>query len=170
MADYAGEMPRTAVSAGRRTPAARRRIVAGAAAAACALGAASWLLLGAATRAALPDATPFTIAGAPGTLPPGVPVPLDLRVENPNPFALRLTSLTVTVAARTSVAGCDGARDFRVTGLARPVEVPARSSAALTALGVPRAALPTVTAPGLPGRCARARVVLRYAGRATPPR
>lgn len=139
-------------------------------AAACALGATGWLVLPAVHRAAVPAGRAFTIAGAPDRLVPGEPSPLDLTVTNPNPFPVRVTSLTVQVAARTSVPGCLGDRDFRVSPLSGRVDLPARSASTLSALGVGSGRLPTVTAPAGPGPCAAARVTLRYAGTAVPAR
>ena len=91
-------------------------------------------------------------------------------MTNPNAFPVRVTALTVRVARRTSSRRCLGDRDFATAPLGRPVDLPAGSSATLSALGVPSHLLPTVTAPRGGSACNAARVTLRYAGTAVLPR
>lgn len=96
---------------------------------------------------------PFTIAGAlPGALSPGSSQPLLLTISNPFDFALRVTSLTVTVRPGSSQAGCDGPSNLVVTqsntsGGSVSIVVPPRGSVTLPAQG---ATTPTVAMLDLP--------------------
>ena len=115
----------------------------------------------------------FSLSGsATGALSPGgEPGPIDLAVTNPNNQPLRITNLGVTVTG-TSRAGC-AAADFTVRQYAGsyPLTVAARATGVrLGTLGVPLAALPTVTL--LDGArnqdaCKGVTVLLAYTGSAT---
>ena len=86
----------------------------------------------------------FTIeGGASGPLGPGVSQPLPLVISNPNPIAIYVTSILVSVRAGSSNAQCDGPTNLQVTQ---------SSATATNALVVPaggRVALPSgsVSAP-----------------------
>lgn len=58
----------------------------------------------------------FAIAGSLAeALAPGVSRPLALTISNPNPVAIYVTGLTVTVRPGSSKAGCDGPSNLSVT-------------------------------------------------------
>ena len=94
---------------------------------------------------------PFGIAGnLTGPLAPGVSLPLELTVTNPNSRPLSVTNLTVTidsVTRRVPVTGACGPADYAVTQYSGPYPliVPAGGSASLSGLGVPPGAWPKVT-------------------------
>ncbi len=121
----------------------------------------------AASNAASPKSV--TVAGDAAGLAPGVGVPLDLRVTNPDPQPLLIDALTVTVTG-TSLPRCPAAANYAVTQLAPsayPLSVPARSTRSLSELGVPVAARPTVRMLALAtsqDACRGARVSLSYTG------
>jgi len=71
------------------------------------------------TVAASPSAPepsgPFTMTSTfPGTLTPGSSQPLSLRISNPFGFAIRVTSITVTIRPGSSQAGCDGQANLAI--------------------------------------------------------
>jgi hypothetical protein len=79
---------------------------------------------------------PFTISGGyGGLLYPGKTADLALRVANPNGQPILVTSLTVTIQAGSSKAGCDGQRNLEITAsnvsAANPLTVPANGSVTL---------------------------------------
>jgi hypothetical protein len=96
---------------------------------------------------------PFTITGGlPGALSPGSSQPLPLTISNPFDFALRVTSLTVTVRPGSTQAGCDGPSNLLITqsntsGGSVWIVVPPRGSVTLPAQG---ATTPTVAMLDLP--------------------
>ena len=74
----------------------------------------AWTVL--ASPSAPEPSGPFTITGnLPNALSPGASQPLPLRISNPFDFALRVTSLTVTVRPGSSQAGCDGPSNLVIT-------------------------------------------------------
>jgi hypothetical protein len=158
-------MPRTVIGAKMRS-ARRRHAAIVLAASACGSGAATVLAVPAFVHAPLPTPRGFAISGAPPALVPGRPAPLDLTLSNPNAFPVRVRAIVVAVAERTSLAGCDGTTGFRTSALVGPVDLPARTTATLSALGVAEDRLPTVTALTGADGCGHARITLRYAGRA----
>lgn len=91
----------------------------------------------------------FSVAGdLASPLSPGVTVPLDLALTNPNNFAISVQSLGVSLQEHTGNAGCSGTQDFVVTGVAAsayPIVVPAGTTRTLSSLGVPAASRPAVT-------------------------
>ena len=116
---------------------------------------------------------PFAITGQlPGAVLPGASIPLDLRLTNPNPRALRITQLTiaVTVDPAHARAGCDRLRDFHVVKLppsAYPIRLRAHQRARLSELRVlvpPR--LRMIDRPANQNACKGAQLRLRYAGKA----
>jgi hypothetical protein len=128
------------------------------------------------TAAAVADAAPrpsavgFAVSGRPaGRLVPGGELPIDLRLINRRPYALRVTALRVAVAA-VSRAGCLARANFATRAYrGRPIVLPARAARTLTGLGVPRSLWPRVAMRDTAGRqdaCAGARLSLRYTGSA----
>jgi hypothetical protein len=125
------------------------------------------------------SARPFTISGnLSGALSPGVSLPLNLTLSNPNKKPLSVTNLTVTVqnVTRTSSAvtrnlPC-GTADYAVTQYSGPypLTVPANGTVSLSSLGVPPLALPKVamldTGSNQDG-CKGATLTLAYAGSGT---
>ena len=96
---------------------------------------------------------PFTVSGSVGGLVPGVWRPLTVTVSNPNPVAIRVSALTVAVAADSSPPGCTSAAnlELRQPSVTRSsvLLVPAHGSVTLPAQGLATAAirlrnLPTV--------------------------
>lgn len=86
--------------------------------------------------AAATTGLPFTISGGyGGLLYPGKTGDLALRISNPNGSTIYVTSLTVTIQAGSSNAGCDGQRNLTVTqsnvSSANPLTVPANGSVTL---------------------------------------
>jgi hypothetical protein len=119
--------------------------------------------------------SPFTISGSLSGLAPGVTVPLNLTVSNPNKKTLSVTNLTVTVqsVARTSYAVSHSqpcsTSDYTVTQFTGPypLTVPANGSASLSDLGVPSSAWPKVTLIDRPVNqdgCKGATLALAYSG------
>lgn len=82
------------------------------------------------------QAVPFTISGdARGTLyPDGAAEPITLRLANPNPIRIFVTSLTVTLRSSSLPGGCTRA-SFEITqsnvSSGNPAEVAAHASVAL---------------------------------------
>ena len=114
----------------------------------------------------------FPLSGdAVDTLYPGTSSPVDVRITNPFPFALKVLSVTVTVAPATTSAACSGTQNLQVTRrLAVQPTIPAGATKALSELGVPRSSWPQVTMPNLltnQDACKLARFTLRYTGTAT---
>lgn len=109
---------------------------------------------------------PFTLDGPTGGatgLAPGVSVPLNLRIGNPNSTDLTVGSLSVWVLSTTS-PGCLPA-NYRVTQLTGRVVVPAGARRTLRQLGVATAALPRLEMLNLPTNqdaCKGATVRLSY--------
>lgn len=118
---------------------------------------------------------PFTISGnLAGLLAPGVSLPLDLTLANPNNKPLSVTNLTVTVQSVTRAPGatrpCSTA-DYGVTQYSGPypLTVPANGSATLSGLGVAPASRPKVSminAPTNQDGCKSATLTLAYSGSA----
>jgi hypothetical protein len=114
---------------------------------------------------------PFTVTGgATGSLAPGFSSPLALTVTNPNPVAITLTELQVTVAARTSNPGCEGPANLALTqsnlSAANPLVVPANGHASLPSGGV---SAPQVLMRDLPTNqdaCKNAAFTFDYSGSA----
>lgn len=125
--------------------------------------------------AAVADAAPrkpapagFSVSGRPvGRLVPGRSLPIDLRLENRRPFALRVTVLTVAVRAAAR-PGCAPRANFAARPYrGRPLLVPPRAVRTLSGLGVSRSLWPRVAMRDTAvsqDACAGARVTLRYAG------
>jgi hypothetical protein len=115
------------------------------------------------------DPLPFTIAGrgAGALLPGGPDVPLDLVFSNPNPIAITVTGVTVTVAG-TWAAGCGAANVVVAAQLGAQPAVPAGTTASLSGLGVPSSAWPRLHVPdeGDQNACRGATVQLAYTGTA----
>jgi hypothetical protein len=138
-----------------------------------ALAAAGALVAAAAVADAAPRrslAAGFAIAGrAAGSLAPGRSRPIDLRLTNRHPFALRVTSLSVSVSA-AGRPGCAPRANFATRPYSgRPFVVPAKAARTLGGLRIPRWHWPRVTmrdtaAPQ--NACAGAGLTLRYTGAA----
>ncbi len=120
----------------------------------------------------------FQISGRVSGLQPGFPRPLNLVLRNPNPVAIRVTRLVVSlrglIAPRASGADPCGLADFYVQQYrgAYPLRLPGHSTRTLARLRVPPAALPAVVLLNRPldqDGCQGAKVTLTYTGRAVGP-
>ena len=96
---------------------------------------------------------PFTVSGSVGDLVPGVWRPLTVTVSNPNSVTIRVSALTVAVAADSTPPGCTSAAnlDLRQPSVttSSALLVPSRGSVTLPAQGLATAEirlrnLPTV--------------------------
>lgn len=138
-----------------------------------ALAAAGALVAAAAVADAAPRrsvAAGFTISGRPaGSLAPGGSRPIDLRLTNRHPFALRVTALTVAVSA-AGRPGCAPRANFAARPYSgRPFVLPAKAARTLRGLGIRRPLWPRVAmrdTAAAQDACAGARLTLRYAGAA----
>jgi hypothetical protein len=114
----------------------------------------------------------FTIAGNPnGPLSPGRMVPINLRLGNPYGFAIKVTSISITIRS-SSAPGCLAADNFTVSRpFVGPVTVPANTTMTLADLNVSPRDWPSLLLIDRPtvdqGACKGASVVLAYAGFAT---
>ncbi|MDQ1683702.1 MAG: hypothetical protein QOC82_439 [Frankiaceae bacterium] len=119
----------------------------------------------------------FTITGPSfSNIAPGVNIPLDLAISNPNTQALNVTNLTVTVQSVTKAAGIDPSlkcttADYVVTqyGGTYPLTVgPGANSVKLSALDNIAAHLPTIgmlnSSTANQDGCRGANVVLAFTG------
>lgn len=92
----------------------------------------------------------FAVSGnLSGLLAPGVKLPLDLTMTNPNKKALSVTNLSVTIKSVTKAAGRSGtctAADYSVTQYSGPypLTLPGNGSATLSGLGVASSAWPQI--------------------------
>ena len=120
------------------------------------------------------DGKPFTISGnLAGSLAPGVSLPLDLTLTNPNNQKVSVTNLTVTIKSVTKAAnapaGSCTTADYAVTQYSGPypLAVAANGSAKLSALVASNAKWPQVrmlnTTSNQNG-CKGATVTLAYSG------
>jgi len=98
-----------------------------------------------------PDVRSFQIQGeAVGELSPGVSVPVDVRVTNPESSAMSLKSLETSVDAVNAPGAVPGlpcsVADFHVSQLeiSEPLDVPASSTTSLGALGIPESEWPRI--------------------------
>jgi hypothetical protein len=118
----------------------------------------------------------FTISGdLSGALAPGVSLPLDLQLTNPNnkPVSVGNLSVSIQEVRRTATAvarglPCSGS-DYAVTQYAGPypLTVPTQSTRSLSQLGVPPAQRPQVSMVNRPVNqdgCKGATVTLSYSG------
>jgi hypothetical protein len=91
---------------------------------------------------------PLEIAGSvPEQLGPGVRVPIDVAMTNPNNFDISVTNIAIAVEQATSRSGCKGLDNFAVDQLpaARyPLSIPSKTTLKLSDLGVPASARPSV--------------------------
>jgi hypothetical protein len=116
---------------------------------------------------------PFAISGnLAGLLAPGVTLPLNLTVTNPNNKPVSVTNLTVTLQSVTrapvTTKPC-GTGDYSVTQYSGPypLTTPANGSATLSGLGVARSSMPKVSmvnAPTDQDGCKGASLTLAYLG------
>jgi hypothetical protein len=112
----------------------------------------------------------FNIAGGVGNLMPGVDTAIRLTLTNPNGVPIYVTTLTVTIAADSTPAGCSSANNVQLTqsnaSSADPITVPAKGSVTLTS--APRA--PKIVLLNLPGVnqdvCKNKSFALTYSGSA----
>jgi len=104
-----------------------------------------------------------------GPLAPGVSRPVNLVILNSFNFAIRVTSVAVTIGS-SSKTGCVSGDNFTVThSLLTPVTVPANSSRSLSAAGVDQANWPLVTMRNLASpqdACKNATFTLTFSGTA----
>jgi hypothetical protein len=122
-----------------------------------------WRLLAPKGFAILPQLTGI------GALYPGAPAtPLPLRIENPNPAPIFVTSLRVATVA--DPPGCAAATNLLLSaaGLskARPLRVPAAGSANLPAAGISAPAIQLRDLPVNQDACQRAQFPLSFSGEA----
>lgn len=106
-----------------------------------------------------------------GLLAPGVSRPVDLVIHNPFNYAIKVTSVAVTIG---SAPGCPAAQNFALEhSLIGTVTVPANTARSLSALGVPEADWPLVRMVNLPttnqDACKNTSVTLTYSGTAEKP-
>ncbi|CAN7382572.1 hypothetical protein LJR027_002169 [Terrabacter sp. LjRoot27] len=96
---------------------------------------------------------PFTVTGSVGDLAPGVWRPVSATVTNPNPVTIRVSALTVAVAADSTPPGCTSAPNLELRQPTASADlvllVPARGTVTLPDQGVATASirlrnLPTV--------------------------
>lgn len=99
----------------------------------------------------------FTVTGdVTQALKPGGSATLDLRLSNPNSFAIEVTNVTVLVSAGTTRAGatnpgCVGTDNLVVTRqLGADVTLPRNATRSLSQLGVPESLWPQLTMPNRP--------------------
>lgn len=116
----------------------------------------------------------FRITGSVAQLfAPGVSRSVDLVIDNPHNFTIRVTGVTITVEAATSRAGCSGTANLKVTKtLSVPVDVPKNATRSLQQLGVAQDAWPVLTMPNLATNqdaCKSAVFTLTYSGKAEKP-
>jgi hypothetical protein len=151
-----------------RTSRVRAAIVAGV----CVAGAAAAGVAAAAGgthRAAGPG---IAVAGRPsGALVPGRRVPIDLRLTDRRPFAVRITRLVVTVRGVTPRRGCAALRNFRALPFRgrSPIVLHPGRSRTLAQLGYPAARWPGVAMLDTrsdQAACRGAHVALAYAATA----
>jgi hypothetical protein len=117
----------------------------------------------------------FTISGSTpaGMLRPGVAVPVDLTLTNPNDSSLQISRLLVTVAIiqapRSDPSHPCSAADFGVVQFSGPgnVKLAASSSRSLSSLGIPQGQWPQVTMANRPVNqdgCKDASLTLGFTG------
>jgi hypothetical protein len=124
-----------------------------------------------------PARSAFVLRGdAPAPLAPGASEALDVALQNPNPFAIVVRAVSVSVtgvaAPRADRGHPCAAADFATTPLAAPsgVVVAARAAARLRALGLDPALWPhlaMVDRPSNQDGCKGATLRLSYTGTAT---
>jgi hypothetical protein len=120
---------------------------------------------------------PFTVTGDVGNpLLPGAPQPIDLRIANPNPAPVIVTTITVRLARLSAPHAAAGlsctSSDFSVRQYsgAYPVVIPGFRTRSLRQLGIPSAQWPRVAIVDLSTNqdgCLGASLTLAYGGRAT---
>jgi hypothetical protein len=116
----------------------------------------------------------FLIFGnAHGPLTPGATTNIDLRLTNPNSFAIRVTQLNVSVEEQTSNTVCSGTGNFTITPFTGFVDLPANvTNVSLESL-VGSARLPKITFSDDPSHsqdaCKSTVVTLQYNGTAVKP-
>ena len=84
------------------------------------------------------DGAPFEISGEVGGLAPGITKPILLTLRNPNPEAIRVTSITVEIADDSTPPGCKSGSNMalrQADGITAddPVVVPGRGLVVLSA-------------------------------------
>jgi hypothetical protein len=92
----------------------------------------------------------FTISGnLQGELAPGLTLPLDLRITNPNAVPIQVTSLTVSIdhLDDAHAAGCPVAANYTVSPFSgtTPLQIPAGAEIALSELGLLPTSWPQVS-------------------------
>ena len=119
---------------------------------------------------------PFGISvGSLGPLAPGVSLPLDLALTNPNNAAIQVTELTVALGGvdPAHAVGCPAATNYAVvqySGSYALLVVPEGATRTLTQLGVPSVKLPRVNMKDTSvnqNACMGAVLTLTYSGSAT---
>lgn len=116
----------------------------------------------------------FGIAGDATGLAPGVVVPLDLRLTNPDRSAIAVSGVRVTIRDVVRAPGVSmpcSVSDYTIGQYAGsyPLTVPGHSTRSLSALGVPVASRPKLTMLDRPVNqdgCKGARLILAYTGSA----
>jgi hypothetical protein len=121
-----------------------------------------------------PPATglPFTIeqVGALADLYPGAPAQtIGVRVDNPNPVAISVVSLTAAIAV--DPPGCPAADNFALTpagtSIATPLLVPAESTATPGSAGIPGPTIAMIEQPWSQDACQGAELQIALSGEAT---
>ena len=108
--------------------------------------------------------------GTLGELFPGAPAEtIGVRIENPNPYALTLTSLTATIAA--APADCPPAENFVLTPApvspAAPIALPPESTVSLPEAGIAGPTIAMVNLPISQDSCQAAELEIALSGEAT---
>jgi hypothetical protein len=113
----------------------------------------------------------FVISGQPeGTLYPGGPaLAIPLALFNPNPIAIHVTSLTVTVAS--SPEGCSAEENIHITqsdvSSEKAITVPPDAAVTLPAQGVEAPTIQLLNLPVNQDACQNATFPLKYTGSAS---
>jgi uncharacterized membrane protein len=111
----------------------------------------------------------------PADLGPGDEQSLDLSLENPHNFPVRIYDISVAIEEGTSAPACSGGRNYRVHQIAASryqpgLWIPANSTRTLSQLGVAEADQPRIEMLNLPedqDACKDAELALQYVGTAT---
>jgi hypothetical protein len=113
----------------------------------------------------------FTVSGGTSAaLAPGLTRALSLTISNPNDVAISVTALTVTVAAGSSKAGCDGPANLLVTqsnlSASNALSVPALGQVSLPSGSVEAPAVLMKDLPTNQDACKNASFTFDYSGSA----
>lgn len=124
----------------------------------------------------------FKVSGeTTGVLSPGATSPVNLSIQNPFTFPIKIVEVGTTLGVTTKRGSadepaCNGTTNFEVSkqleAVSAAIVVPAQSTKSLSELGVAQNRWPTITMKDLnvdQGACQGVRLTLQYAGLATEP-